>query len=183
MKIIKSNHFIYSYFLLLSALFFTTVLSADTSYKIGFVNTGKVLKEAPQARAVEERLKASFIERETILKKKQDELVALERKIKTDDILLSASDKRKLEREFRLKVSQLKFQQQEFKEDQNLKRNEEIRLLQNLIAKVLVQIGDTEQFDLILTEGVTYVSNKIDITPKVIAALKKELETSVEQNQ
>lgn len=145
-------------------------------YKIGFVNTGKVLQEAPQALAVEQRLKASFLEREKILKAKQDQLLDLEVKIKAGADSLNTVEQRKLEREFRLKVSQLKFEQQEFREDQNLKRNEEIRLLQQVIAKVLERIGDEEKFDLILTEGVTYVSGKIDITGIVIEELKKEID-------
>ncbi len=148
-------------------------------YKIGFVNTGKVLKYAPQALAVEKRLKDAFLSRDKALKEKQQELLLLETKIKVGS--LTPVEKRKLEREYRLKVSQLKFEQQEFKEDQNLKRNEEIRLLQNSIAKVLTKIGDEQQFDLILTEGVTYVSEKIEITNMVIDALKKELELPQEK--
>jgi len=159
----------------LALLLLTTNLAwSDVGYKIGFVNTGKVLKFAPQALAVEKRLKESFLTRDKILKEKQQALLSLENKIKVS--ALNAVKKRKLEREYRLKVSQLKFAQQEFKEDQNLKRNEELRLLQITIAKVLTKIGDDQKFDLILTEGVTYVSNKIEITNMVIEALKKELE-------
>jgi len=143
------------------------------NYKIGFVNTGAVLKEAPQARQVEERLKTEFLAREKILQQKKQELLDLERKINTDAPIMSQSAKRKLERELRLKLSQLKFEQQEFKEDQNLRRNEEIRNLQTVIASVLKRLGDEQKFDLILTEGVSYVSDAIDITPMIIDMLKK----------
>lgn len=146
--------------------------SAPQLYKIGFVNTGTVLKEAPQARKVEERLKAQFEAREKVLLSKQEELLEIEQKMKTDAEIMSQSTQRKLERELRLKLSQLKFEQQEFREDQNLRRNEEIRKLQSVIAGVLKKLGDQEQFDLILTEGVSYVSDAIDITPKLIEMLK-----------
>ena len=86
---------------------------------------------------------------------------------------MSQAAQRKLERELRLKLSQLKFEQQEFREDQNLRRNEEIRNLQTVIASVLKRLGDEEKFDLILTEGVSYVSDVIDITPKIIEMLKE----------
>ena len=168
-----------SILVLFTVLLIPSLSWAQSSYKIGFVNTGKVLKFAPQALAVEQRLKESFLSRDKILKEKQKTLLELETKIKVDS--LTSVVKRKLEREYRLKVSQLKFEQQEFKEDQNLKRNEEIRLLQNTIAKVLTQIGDEQKFDLILTEGVTFVSDKIDITTLVIEALKKEIEDSKEK--
>jgi outer membrane protein len=70
-------------------------------------------------------------------------------------------------------VSQLKFLEQEFREDQNLRRNEEIRELQQVISNVLKVQGDSGAFDLILTEGVSYVSDQIDITTQTIEMLKK----------
>ncbi len=154
---------------------------AANDYKIGFVNTGKVLKEAPQARAVEERLKAQFQVREKALLSKQQELLELEQRMNSEGDAMTLAAKRKLERELRLKLSQLKFEQQEFREDQNLRRNEEIRNLQSVIAGVLKSVGDKQKFDLILTEGVSYVSDAVDITPMVIEMLKQLPEAATEQ--
>ena len=145
----------------------------DPGYKIGFVNTARVLKEAPQARKVEERLKAEFGPRESQLKDKRTEILTLEELLKSDDSQANSTTRRKLEREIRLKVSQLKFLEQEFREDQNLRRNEEIRELQQVISNVLKMQGDAGKFDLILTEGVSYVSGQIDITSQTIEMLKK----------
>jgi outer membrane protein len=141
------------------------------AYKIGFVNTARVLKEAPQARKVEERLKAEFEPREAQLREKRQEILGLEEQLKTDKTL-SSNTRRKLERQIRLKVSQLKFLEQEFREDQNLRRNEEIRELQHVISNVLKMQGDDGKFDLILTEGVSYVSDQVDITAETIEMLK-----------
>jgi outer membrane protein len=144
----------------------------NSAYKIGFVNTARVLKEAPQARKVEERLKAEFGPREEQIKEKRAEILALEGMLKSDNPP-SSGTRRKLEREIRLKVSQLKFLEQEFREDQNLRRNEEIRELQQVISNVLKMQGDSGEFDLILTEGVSYVSEQIDITTQTIEMLKQ----------
>jgi outer membrane protein len=149
-----------------------TASAQDSGYKIGFVNTARVLKEAPQARKVEERLKAIFEPREAQLKGERQEILALEDQLKMDSEL-SSNARRKLEREIRLKVSQLKFLEQEFREDQNLRRNEEIRNLQKVISNVLKKQGDDGKFDLILTEGVSYVSDQIDITAETIEMLKQ----------
>ena len=80
----------------------------------------------------------------------------------------------------RLRVSIL---EQEFREDQNLRRNEGIRELQRVIAKVLEQLGDAGEFDLILTEGVSYVSDQIDITTQIVEMLKKQSESAGETVQ
>ena len=153
-----------------------TASAQDSGYKIGFVNTARVLKEAPQARKVEERLKAIFEPREAQLKQERQEILTLEDQLKSDSGL-SSNARRKLEREIRLKVSQLKFLEQEFREDQNLRRNEEIRNLQKVISNVLKKQGDNGKFDLILTEGVSYVSDQIDITAETIEMLKLQSDT------
>jgi len=156
-----------------------TVVAQEAALKIGFVNTARVLKEAPQARKVEERLKAEFGPREAQLKEKRQEILAMEDLLKSDTSL-NSNERRKLEREIRLKVSQLKFLEQEFREDQNLRRNEEIRELQKVISNVLKMQGDSGEFDLILTEGVSYVSDRIDITTQTIEMLKQLPESSEE---
>ena len=165
--------------LLIGALVATGAFAQQAPFKIGFVNTARVLKEAPQALRVEERLKAEFEPREVQLKEKRQEILNLEEQLKTDASLDSTA-RRKLEREIRLKVSQLKFLEQEFREDQNLRRNEEIRKLQQVISNVLKMQGDSGQFDLILTEGVSYVSERIDITSQTIEMLKQLAESGEE---
>jgi len=167
------------YSLILALLLINSnVLAESHFYKIGFVNTSRVLKEAPQARRVEELLKAEFELREAQLREKRQEILDIEGQLKSIDKSISATTRRKLEREIRLKVSQLKFLEQEFREDQNLRRNEEIRELQQVIAGVLAQLGDSGKYDLILTEGVSYVSNQIDITAEIIDMLKLQSEAA-----
>jgi outer membrane protein len=174
MRILKSDMKRYLLILMLILSSSGSALMADNhSYKIGFVNTSRVLKEAPQARKVEERLKAEFEPREAQLKSKRQEVLNIEEQLKSTEVQITVKTRRKLEREIRLKVSQLKFLEQEFREDQNLRRNEEIHVLQQVIANVLLKLGDSERFDLILTEGVSYVSNQIDITVQVIDMLKE----------
>jgi outer membrane protein len=166
------NRLIRIFPLLLLLMLSHTAVAQETGYKIGFVNTARVLKEAPQARKVEERLKAEFEPREAQLKEKRKDILALEDILKGEP-KPTANARRKVEREIRLKVSQLKFLEQEFREDQNLRRNEEIRELQQVISNVLKMQGDSGQFDLILTEGVSYVSEQIDITAQTIEMLKQ----------
>jgi Skp family chaperone for outer membrane proteins len=43
---------------------------------------------------------------------------------------------------------------------------------------VLEQLGDSGKYDLILTEGVSYVSDQIDITTEIIEMLKLQSESA-----
>jgi len=169
-----TRHAIFLVLILISS----NLLAVSHFYKIGFVNTSRVLKEAPQARRVEERLKAEFEPREAQLKEKRQEILDIEEQLKIFDQANTTTTRRKLERQIRLKVNQLKFFEQEFREDQNLRRNEEIRELQQVIARVLEQLGDSGKYDLILTEGVSYVSDQIDITAEIVEMLKLQSEST-----
>ncbi len=83
---------------LLLLMLWQTATAQEPGYKIGFVNTARVLKEAPQARKVEERLKAEFEPREAELKEKRKEILALEDILKAD-VNPSPTARRKVERE------------------------------------------------------------------------------------
>ena len=61
--------------------------------------------------------------------------------------------------------------QREFREDLNLRRNEELASVQERANKVIQQIAEAEKFDLILQDPVVFASQKIDITDKVVKAL------------
>ena len=94
------NRIMSPFLVLLLLVTMQTAAAQNPGYKIGFVNTARVLKEAPQAREVEERLKAIFEPREAQLKEERQEILALEEQLKTD-AELSSNARRKLEREIR----------------------------------------------------------------------------------
>jgi outer membrane protein len=61
--------------------------------------------------------------------------------------------------------------QREFREDLNLRRNEELSAVQERANRVIQQIAMDEKFDLIIQDPVIYASQRIDITDRVIKAL------------
>ena len=60
--------------------------------------------------------------------------------------------------------------QREYREDLNLRRNQELSALFERANRVIKQIAEAEKFDLILQEAV-YRSPRIDITERVLKAL------------
>jgi outer membrane protein len=60
--------------------------------------------------------------------------------------------------------------QREYREDLNLRRNQELAALFERANRVIKQIAESEKFDLILQEAV-YRNPRIDITDKVLKAL------------
>ena len=80
-------------------------------------------------------------------------------------------DRRNKERDLANMTRDLQRLQREFREDLNLRRNEELAAVQERANRVIQQIAEGEKFDLILQDPVVYASNRIDITDKVIKAL------------
>ena len=60
--------------------------------------------------------------------------------------------------------------QREYREDLNMRRNQELAALFERADKVIKQIADAEKYDLILQEAV-FRSARIDITDRVLKAL------------
>ena len=138
--------------------------------KIGLVNTEKLLRESAPAQRAFKKLEREFAARqadvERIAKKVRDLSAAFEK----EQLTLNDVDRRNKQRELEVMSRDLQRAQRELREDENLRRNEELAGLQERLQRAIQQIAESEKFDLILQEAV-YVSNRVDITDRVLKAL------------
>jgi outer membrane protein len=158
------------------ALFLGLLLAANVSYaelKIGFVNIPAVLEKAPQAEKAKKRLEQKFSPRDKQLVAQQKEIQTMEEKLTKDAAVMSESEKSNLEKDLLNKKRDAKRSQQEFSEDFNASRNEELGKLQRHIIEAIREIAKAQNFDLLLTEGVIYANDKIDVTAQVQQKLLK----------
>lgn len=159
-------------FLVASLVLASSATAAEI--KIGFVNAAKVSAEAPQADAAREKLEKEFQPRDQGLLTAQKEIRSLEEKLARDGAVMSEAERSGLERDILSRKRDLRRQQDEFREDFNMRRNEELARLQRRIIETIQQLAKEEKFDLIVSDGVVYASDRIDITPKVIDRLRKD---------
>jgi outer membrane protein len=143
-------------------------MAAET--KIGVVRIERLLREAAPAVAAEKKLKQEFAPRDQELQKVAKQVRELQSSLDKEAMTLSESQRRDKEQELARMNRDLQRMQREFREDLNLRRNEEFASIIERANKVIQQIADAEKFDLILQEAV-YISPRIDITEKVIKAL------------
>lgn len=138
--------------------------------KIGFVNTEKLLRESAPAQRAFKKLEREFATRQgdidRLAKKFRDASAAFER----DQLTLSDGDRRNKQRELEVLNRDLQRAQRELREDENLRRNEELAALKDRAEKAIQQIAESDKFDLILQEAV-YVNPRLDITDRVLKAL------------
>ena len=146
---------------------------SEAQLKIGFVNAGKILDQSPQAEQARQRLEKEFAPRDKALVDAQRGLRALEDKLSKESASVSESERRKLERDIRNQRREVERAQEEFREDFNIRRNEELRKLQRQIYEAIVSLSKDEGFDLIVNDGaVIFASQRADITDKVLERLK-----------
>jgi outer membrane protein len=86
---------------------------------------------------------------------------------------MSESEVKRLERDILSRSRKLKNAQTEFREDLNLRQNEEFKKLRQQVREVIQEVGKSEEIDLIVSDGVVYFSKKIDISDKVLAKLRE----------
>ncbi len=140
--------------------------------KIGFVNTAKILAEAPQAEQANKRLQQEFAPREKALADAQKSLRQIEQKLAKDGDVMSDAQRRQLERDIIAQRRDLKRSMDEFREDVNLRRNEELGKFQKEIFEVIDALAKEEKYDLIVNDGaVIFASDKIDVTSQVLKRL------------
>lgn len=145
--------------------------SAAADYKIGFVNTERLFREAAPAKRAQAKLEKEFAARDAEIQKLAKQVRDLQASLDRDGATMSDADRRGKERDLANQSRDLQRMQREFREDINLRKNEEISTLQDRANKVIQQIATTEKYDLILQDPVVYASQRIDITDKVIKAL------------
>lgn len=142
---------------------------ADT--KIGFVNTEKLLREAPLSLAAQKRLEKEFSGREQELQKMAKQARDVQTQLDKDGVTMSETDRKNKERELGNLNREFQRQSREFREDLNLRRNEELGQIQERARKVIVDIAKSEKYDIIIEQAAVYVDPKSDITDRVMKAL------------
>lgn len=148
-----------------------TSTASAVDLKVGYVNAVKVIEEAPQGEAAKKKLEAEFGPRDKKLVSMQAKIKQLEDDLEKNGLLLKDTDRRAKEQEIVVLKRDLRRATQEFREDYNLRRNEELAALQKIVYKVIVDIAQQENYDLILHEGTIYASKKVDLTDKVLKKL------------
>lgn len=142
---------------------------ADT--KIGFVNTEKLLREAPLSVAAQKRLEKEFSGREQELQKMAKQARDVQGQLDKEGVTMSETERKNKERELANLNREFQKQSREFREDLNLRRNEELSQIQERARKVIIEIAKTEKYDIIIEQAAVYVDPKTDITDRVMKAL------------
>lgn len=141
---------------------------------IAFVNWSRLTNEAPQADSALRALEAEFGPRDQQLAAEMADLHELERRLARDGALMSEDDQRLLQRDVVARKRDLRRAEEEFREDFNLRRNEELNQLHRLVIDAVGRVARRDDLDLVITDGVVFASDRIDLTDAVLRELERQ---------
>jgi outer membrane protein len=155
--------------LLVAAAALTGVARAE-DFRVGFVNTDRIFREANTAKAAQAKLEQEFSRREKELNDLGNSLKAASEKFEREAPTLAESQRQQRQRQLIDQDREFQRKRREFQEDLNARKNEELQQVLDRANRVVKQVAEAEKYDLILQEAV-YINPKHDITDKVIRAL------------
>jgi outer membrane protein len=156
-------------FFLFTALALTAHAQAE-DFRVGFVNTDRIFREANTAKAAQAKLEQEFSRREKELNDLGNGLKSASEKFEREAPTLTESQRQQRQRQLIDQDREFQRKRREFQEDLNARKNEELQQVLDRANRVVKQVAEAEKYDLILQEAV-YINPKHDITDKVIKAL------------
>lgn len=145
---------------------------AQADIKVGVVNYGRLMQDSPQAKTALDAIRGEFAGREKELQTSQVQLKSKEDRMQKDAATMSETQRSSSEKELRDGYRELARKQQEFQDDLNARRNEDMSRLQKALVEEVQVYAKAQNFDLVLADGVIYFNNSMDITPAILTALQ-----------
>lgn len=148
----------------------TAQLASAADLKIGFIDQERITRESAPADRSSKQLEKEFAPRAQELQRREAQIKSIQGQVEKDALTMSESDRRAKEQELGRLTLDFQRMQREYREDLNLRRNQELGALFERANRVIRQIAEAEKYDIILQEAV-YRNPKIDITDRVLKAL------------
>jgi outer membrane protein len=148
--------------------------SVVKGYRIAVVDPNRIVEESPQYESARQLLLEELGEREGTLLEQQQAIDKLQSRLERDATLMSEDELQRLRNDIRSRSRRLRYEKEELQEDFALRKNELRTRLVKQVEEVVAQIAREKRIDLILTDGVVYFSERIDVSDEIIERLKDE---------
>jgi len=145
------------------------------SFKFGVVNTQEVLEGYKKATEAAELLKSEGKRLESKLKQLADEIQTLQEKKTRTEQFIEDADTANVDNEIRFRQQEYQLQVERGQQDLLKKEQELMEPIYNALQELIVKIGESEGFDLILEKRLItlYVSEKYDLTQRLIGLINE----------
>jgi outer membrane protein len=140
------------------------------AYKIGFVNTERVMRDSRVAQVARKSLEAEFQKRDQEITATEARLKRVAAELEKSSASLTAPERQKRASEASKLQADLLRRRNEFAEELGIRREEVLKQIVDKANAIIRRIAEQENFDLVFFEA-AYASERIDLTERVIKAL------------
>lgn len=148
-------------------------LFAEDRLKVGFVSVEKILTEAPQVDAVNTAMLERFGGKKEELRKLEKEIKTMQENYKRNELVMTEDKLNELKSRIIGKMQAFKQREITLSQEVATMRSQELAVLQKSVREIIQEIAKTGKYDLILSEGVVFANDNLDITEQVLDKMKK----------
>jgi outer membrane protein len=163
--------------LLIKSVVLMLLLSANAmaagALKIGYVSVEKILAESPQVEAVNATMMERFGGRKTELQEMEKSIKEMQENYKRNELVMTEDKLNEFKNNIIAKIQDFKQKEALLSQEVSTMRNQELAVLQQSVRSIIQDVAKADKYDLILSEGVAYADNKLDITDKILDRMKK----------
>ena len=164
----------------LTAFCFSTGSIGQESFKIGVVNTQVVLESSKEATDATELLQAASERLKTKLQQLGDEIRTLQEKKAKTELFVEEAQTAGMDNEIRLKQQEYQREVEVGQQALLEKEQELMEPIYNRLQAMIVKVGESEDFDIILEKRLItlYVKKEHDLTQQLIGLMNENNENS-----
>jgi len=149
-------------------------ICADVA-KIGVVEFQRLFENSEAGKDIKAEINVKGKKMEAELKEKGAEIEELKKRLEREALVMSKEMREEKEREFRIKVNDIKTLQKKYEAELQGVQKKLMRGLQSETLKIIDEIGKSGGYLMIMDKrGVLYSPSTIDITDEVIKRFNKQ---------
>jgi outer membrane protein len=115
-----------------------------------------------------------FSVRRKKLEEMQNKLVTDVEKAKKDAAVMSEDQKKKTQEDIGRRQREFSKQQGEYNAEVARREQQELETLRKAILEVVAEVARQSKYDVVLADGVVYAADAVNITDKVLAAMRSK---------
>lgn len=161
---------------IISKIFLVSLLvlpAAGFAQKIGFVNENMLFNEYAKTMGVEKRIEAQFSGPKKDLENMVVDLKALEKEIKTNELLMTESKLTSSKNKLKKMIIAYRQKGAALEKEFNAMRNKEMGEFRKVVFQVIKKFAVDKKYDLILNEGVMFAADSVNITDEISSLVNK----------
>jgi outer membrane protein len=162
------------YIFTLMMLFLPAANAADLIIRV--VSVEKIFSEAPQIEAINKAMAEKFSDKKSELQGLEKDIKTMQENYKRNELVMTEDKLNELKSKIIGNVQAFKQKEAVLTQEVQAMRAKELQTLQQSMRDIINDMAKDKGYDLILSDGVAYTKDELDISSQVLDKMKKLFE-------